>query len=173
MVTVLLAVVCFLAVLLGAGTAVLNYNSALAAQSAEPLRRVIGDQNVATIETWLLAWQDTLRRVTFTAEGDQPQAPFASATPAPTAVALANTATPASPAPTRARAVIATQPAPTPAPPTAMPARPTSAAPANQPRPLAPLGQVAGEGVWSVFMNNPVGQPVGFRTFLAPDPKRN
>jgi len=169
-VSALVAGACCVALLAVASTAVLNLNPALAARSAEALRGVIGDQNVATLENWLLLWQDTLQSWVYAAGGDPPQAPFASPTPAPVAIAVASSPTPSptpaapsgSPLPTASDTPTrATQPPP-----------PTSAAPANQPKALHPMGQVTGEGVWSVFMSNPAGQPVGFRTFLAPDPQR-
>jgi hypothetical protein len=170
-VSAVVAVACILVLLAASSAAVLNVNPRLAAQSAEALRGVIGDQNVATLETWVLRWQDTLQSWVYDAGGDQPQAPFASATPAPVAIVLASSPTPTPNPVVTSSPALATD--------TAMPAPPTSpsppaptAAPANQPKPLQPMGQVTGEGIWSDFMNNPAGQPVGFRTFLAPDPQR-
>ena len=166
-----MATVCLLALLAFSSTVVLNLNPRLAAQSAEALRGVIGDQNVAILESWVLGWQDTLQSWVFVARGDKPQALFASPTPAPVVIVLVSSPTPTPfPASTSGTPLpTATAAPPTPA--THPPPSPT-AAPANQPKSLKPIGNVEGEGAWYAFINNPAGQPVGFRTFLAPDPQR-
>ena len=165
-----LAGLCLLT-LLAAGALVWHGNPGVAARGAEVLRGLIGDENVARLETWVLGWQDTFQSWVYTAGGDKPQAPFASVTPGLVALLPTSTARPISsatdshPLPTATATpgerVQAQTPTPSPTP-----------APANQPAPLKPLGRVAGEGAWSVFMSNPAGQPVGFRTFLQPDGQR-
>src|SRR5207248_5254627 len=60
----------------------------------------LGGQNGATLETWLLRWQDTLQSWVYDAGAERPQAPFASPTPlqtlgvSQTPPALAATPTP-------------------------------------------------------------------------------
>ena len=163
-----------LLLMLAAGLAVWHGNPAVAARGAEVLRGLIGDENVARLETWVLGWQDTFQSWVYNAGGDKPQAPFASVTPGLIARLSTSTASPAAsatgahPLPTASATLGQDVKASTP---TSAPPSPTPA-PTNQPAPLQPMGQVAGEGAWSVFMSNPAGQPVGFRTFLQPDPQR-
>jgi Phosphodiester glycosidase len=62
---------------------------------------------------------------------------------------------------------------PTAAPTATIPSMPTTtSAPAWQPAPVIPLGKLAGEGQWSPYLQAVNGQPVAYRTFLQPDPRR-
>ena len=164
--------VCALVLLGVAGSAIVGANPVLGARGAEVLRGIIGDENVARLETWVLGWQDRLQSWAYDAGADRPQAPFSSPTPAPATEAptALNSPTP-SPASDDTPASQLPTPAATVDRPTSPPPTPT-AAPANQPAPLKPMGQLAGEGAWSVYLQNTSGQPVGFRTFLEPDPQR-
>lgn len=155
------------------GFATVSANPVLAAQGAEVLRHIIGQENVAKLETWVLGWQDTFQSWLYRADGDQPQAPWPTATPAPT-----DPLPTPPPSPTPAAGRTADGPLPTEPPtlvlavdlPTSTPA--PTAAPTNQPAPLKPMGHVDGEGVWSAYLTKPSSQPIGFRTFLQPDPQR-
>ncbi len=158
-------------VLLGLlGFATVGSNPDLAARGAEVLRRIIGDENVARLETWVLGWQDTLQGLAYRAKGDPAQAPWPTSSPFP------STPTPAS-----APAFAPTADTQNNNFPTALPTatlqpnapRPTpTLSPANRPAALKPLGQVDGEGLWSIYLRNPAGDPVAYRTFLQPDPQR-
>jgi hypothetical protein len=158
------------------GFATVSLNPGLAAQGAEVLRHVIGEENVARLETWVLGWQDTFQSWAYRAEGDQPQAPWPTATPA---LATESPATPAfagalTPAAVTAEASLSQLPTPLPTV-TPLPDAPRpspTVPPANLPAPLKPMGHVDGEGVWSIYLRNPAGEPVAFRTFLQPDPQR-
>src|SRR5262249_6962525 len=157
------AALCILA-LLTTGVVVWRTNPGVAARGAEVLRGLIGDQNVARLETWVLGWQDTFQGWAYAVGGNSPQAPFASVTPATVAQLPTGTASPrpsatgASSLPTASatpeRSALTSTPSPSPSP---------TLAPTNQPVPLKPMGQVAGEGAWSSFMSSPAGEPVGFR----------
>ena len=160
---------CGVVLLAGLSLAIVSANPVIAAQGAEVLRRVIGEENTATLETWVLGWQDRVQSLVYRADGDQSQAPWASPTPAPTATLVAPTAT----------VDLSTRPSgirPTPPPTRTLapdPPRPTPTAPPEHlPAALKPMGQLAGEGQWSVYLNNPAGEPVAYRTFLQPDAQR-
>jgi hypothetical protein len=143
---------------------------ALAAQGAEILRGVIGDENVAKLETVVLGIQDTLQSLAFRTGTAQPAAPWPSPIPA----------TPSDIPPSATLVVLPTQgqasptagPSQTPAP-QATAAPPTATAmPANLPAPLKPLGSLAGEGQWSAYLSGSAGQALGYKTFLQPDAQR-
>ena len=158
------------------GFATVSVNPGLAAQGAEVLRHIIGEENVARLETWVLGWQDTFQSWAYRAGGDQPQAPWPTATPAP---ASAAPATPAStgvlspaPVPTDTDDGQLPTPLPTATPPPDVPRPSPTVPPTNQPAALQPMGHVPGEGVWSIYLRNPAGDPVVYRTFLQPDPER-
>ncbi len=165
--------VCVVALLAVPTTAVVTTDTAFAAQSAEVLRNVLGDENVARLESWVLGLQDLLQSWVYDVGGDPPQAPFASPTPAPVVASLASSPTP-TPRPTSANASGTPRPASTATPMGVIPTLPPAptAPPNDLPAPLKPMGHVAGEGVWSEFITSPSGQPVGYRTFLQPDPQR-
>ena len=145
---------------------------ALAAQGAEILRGVIGDENVAKLETVVLGIQDTLQSLAFRAGTAPPAAPW----PSPVPVTASATEIPPSATPvvliTQSPVSSAVDPSQTPtpqvtaAPPTATPE------PANMPAPLKPLGSLAGEGQWSAYLPGSAGQTVAYKTFLQPDPQR-
>ena len=161
--------VCGLALLALASLAILNNNPAVAAQTAEVLRHVIGEENVARLETWVLGWQDTLTGLVFDAGGDQPRAPWPTATPAPSASPLAR------PTPTLPPNSTQSGPPPTARPTASPPPITPTAAPtalSNQPALLKPFGHLPGEGAWSVYLTDSDGKPVAYRTFLQPDPQR-
>lgn len=155
------------------GYFVVGANPGLAAHGAEVLRGIIGDENVARLETWVLGVQDTLQGWAYDAGADKPQAPWSSPTPGSLLVSATTASTPtSSSAPDNSNASQLPTPAttavraPNPPPPIA------TVPPANLPAPLKPMGHLAGEGAWSVFLQNPAGQPVAYRTFLEPDPQR-
>ncbi len=158
------------------GFATVNLNPGLAAQGAEVLRHVIGEENVARLETWVLGWQDTLHSWAYRAEGDQPQAPWPTTPPPLATAALATPASTRALTPAPVAANLSDNQLPTPLPTaTLLPDAPRpspTVPPPNLPASLKPMGHVDGEGVWSIYLRNPAGDPVAFRTFLQPDPQR-
>jgi hypothetical protein len=164
--------VCSVLLLAIVGFTVVNTNPGLAAQGAEVLRGIIGDENVARLETWVLGWQDTFQSWAYHARGDQPQAPWASPTPLDTPLEVGLALTP-TPAPDNSNSVQLPTSAATAAQKLNPIAVTPTVVPAYLPAPLKPMGRLPGEGVWSVYLTGPAGQPVVFRTFLGPDLQRD
>lgn len=145
----------------------------IGAQAAKPLRHLLGNERVASIETVWLGWHDEWTQQKVSWGVVEPSAPWAAGIvtrPAPTATPW--------PTPTSLRPVLVTTAVVTPPPagtptPTATPSptptiTPTPWALAN----LAPFGSLEGEGVWTPYLFNEGGQAVAYRTFLQPDPNR-
>ena len=158
--------------------AAVSFKPALAAQGADLLRSVFGDEAVAKLEQAVFGVQDTIQHVEYNLGVKRAEAPWQAATK-PEALEI-KTPRPLSPTPTAPRPtetptgvytkvlittpedtqlptnVLATIPAPTP----------------WQPAPATPLGTLEGEGVWTPYIQDATGQVVAFRTFLQPDPQR-
>jgi len=142
----------------------------LGAQSIEVLRQVIGNEAVASFETFVFELQDQLKQVQYQMSGNQPQAPWEVATPAAKGAAPHATASPhlaarATPTPHAGQALE----------PTAIPGQVSSLEPSArwQPAPVQPVGSLAGEGQWSAYLTDSnSGRVVAYRTFLEPDPAR-
>lgn len=143
---------------------------ALGAQSIEVLRRVIGNEAVASFETFVFELEDQLKQVQYQLGGKQPQAPWVVATPVAKDGAPRTTASPhlaASPTPTpHAGQTLA---------PTAIAGQVSTPEPPAgwQPAPVQPVGSLAGEGQWSAYLtDSSTGRVLAYRTFLEPDPAR-
>jgi hypothetical protein len=158
---------------------------------ASPLRRVIGNEGVAQLETLVFGAQDKVQRVQYELGLVEPESPWdpaglaanfpaepATSTPVATRQrAAATPTTAASPFPT-SNAGLTQDGGPTP-PPTATDPPPT---PTSQPTPTAippwtlpavpPFGELEGEGVWSPYLTDLNEKVVAVRTFLQPDPER-
>jgi hypothetical protein len=172
-----------------------NNWSALGAGIANPLRSIIGNQGVASLETFLFNLQDRVNQWEYNSGRKQPAAPWqiddsglslgASATPVPSPIVgnqivdsttLEGEQTPvittiaSAPSPTATLAV--TQDTPEEAP-TEEPT-PTSTPILTEwmPEPVTPFGTVDGEGVWSAYIQDATGRTVAARTFLQPDMER-
>ena len=148
------------------GTTVLGLRPELAAQSADMLRAVAGDEAVAQLEDTVFsikdwaqheAYQLGLVRSTAPWEANMPVAvlPQPSVTPAPQGT----------PEPTRTKFVATVLPVATVPPPTPTPT-------AWQPAPLLNVGTMAGAGQWSAYLSDPAGRVVAYKTFVQPDPER-
>jgi hypothetical protein len=157
---------------------VFSAKPALAAQGADVLRSVFGDEAVAKLEQAVFGIQDALQRMEFTLGVKHAQAPWQAATePAPLL-----TVTPQAPSPTPSPFLFtstnsgvsdnALKPTPGVAQfPTSSP--PPSPTPALWlPAPAIPLGSLNGEGQWTPYIQDAHSQIVAYRTFLQPDPQR-
>jgi hypothetical protein len=162
----------------------LHVSPALAAEAADFLRAVIGNEGVAALESLVFRAEDEARQAQYDLGLGEAAAPW-SVEPVATYVVPTPTAT-AEPTPTAATsepivhiswqatvipvtpaAEVATatpQPSATPLP------RPTATP--WQPAPVQPLGSLAGEGVWLPYLWDAAGQAVAYRTFVQPDPER-
>ncbi len=158
--------------------AAVSLKPAYAAEGADLLRSIFGDEAVAKLEQAVFQVQDTFQRVQYNLGVKRVEAPWQSGTKP--AVLQINTPRPVSTTPTPPRSigtttgvsakaltptpdiiqqptkVFATLPAPTP----------------WQPAPVRPLGDLDGEGIWTPYIQDATGQVVAYRTFLQPDPQR-
>ncbi len=167
-----LAVIGLVAVaLFGAGLASFFIWPSIGAQGSDALRAVIGDENVAKLETALFNTEDAVRQLAYQWGISHPTAPWAIAQPGQSASGADSLATPSGPAVAAARTTSA---GPSVAGPASNPqdAPPLAAAPVWSPASLIPLGHLPNEGQWSAYISNPAGQTVGYRTFVQPDPQR-
>jgi hypothetical protein len=142
----------------------------LAAQGAEVLRSVIGDENVAKLETVVLGIQDSLQSLAFRVRSGQPAAPWASPVPG-AASQIPPSATPVA-VTVQSQVPSTAGSGQTPAPQATAVPRAATPVPANSPAPLKPLASLAGEGQWSAYIPSPSGRTLAYRTFLEPDPQR-
>jgi hypothetical protein len=160
------------------GMIILTLWPGLGASVARPLRRVIGNQRVAQLETVLFTVQDVFQQGTYNLGLAEPQAPWLvaptgsavtptrplpTATPTPTPQTTANN----EPAPTIPAGTAPPSPTATNVPPTPSPTAVLWTLPA-----ITPFTELAGEGVWQPYLHNDAGEVVGLRTFLLPDPDR-
>ncbi|MCL4562767.1 MAG: phosphodiester glycosidase family protein [Chloroflexi bacterium] len=160
------------------GYTLVNAYPGTAAQAADVLRGLFGDQPVALLETTTYQIQDTLLRLRYSLMGSKASAPWsggsvqAAARPETSTPSLRLTALPTSTDPMPSAAPVGEGTVtPSPAPePTASPV-PTQApwVPAS----LIPLGNLEGEGQWSPYIQDASGRTVAYRAFLQPDPLRD
>lgn len=162
----LAAVALFCGLLLAGLVVAVKASPSLGANGAEVLRKVIGDQPVAWMETWLYRVEDRVLNAEYRLGLVRPSTPWhvsASPTTAPVVSgAPGRVSTPAAHAPT---------------PPTATPGSPDIGKPivAEAPwklGPVTPLGTLKGEGVWVPELQDPTGRVVAQKMFLQPDPAR-
>lgn len=158
---------------------------AMAAQGARTLRLVVGNERVAALESLLFTWQDKMTHQEVAWGLVQAEAPWqvpatalpvptATATPSPTATALLlPTAVATKESGMSVQADHSTALPTATQPPTATPL-PTATPTATpwQLTAVTPFGLLEGEGVWSPYVNDGLGQVVGYRTFLQPDAER-
>ena len=158
---------------------ILTYWPSVGAQGADLLRGFLGDEAVARLEMVLFSAQDKVQQVEFKLGMVKPASPWQSAGSAQ--VAIPTISPSLSPSPTAAAT-----PAVSPTTPTAagergvqLPVAIPSATPppgstpfAWQPVPATPLGSLAGEGVWTPYIQDSSGATLAYRTFLQPDPQR-
>ena len=155
-----------------AGFSWINTNPGSAAQGADVLRGIFGDQAVGRLESAVYDAQDALQRLRYGWGGSQVNAPWqvsaslpaTSASQAPTAFPHTPTATPfsslaAAPSPSPARPEPTPVPSLTPTPQWMLAAVPSS-------------GKLKGEGQWTPFITSADGAVLAERTFLQPDPNR-
>jgi hypothetical protein len=170
-----------LLVLIGISSAVFLINnwSSLAANMANPLRFVIGNEGVARLETILFTIQDTVQQWEYRVGRKQSDAPWQVSEVLP--ASLTQTLTPAADSglPTQAATPSIAPAAPpsdaveTQAAPTSGPTlTPTPVKIPWNPQPIPPFGTIEGEGIWTPYILNAEGEMLAARTFLHPDKER-
>ncbi len=148
--------------------AVLGLRPDLAAQGADMLRAVAGDEVVARLEDTVFAVRDWAQQQAYQLGMIHASAPWDSGTPAVARAATPRpTAPPASATPTPHGTPALARPNPT-----ATVAPPTPTPTEWQPDPLPDVGTMDGAGQWSAYLTDPAGHVVAYRTFVQPDPKR-
>ena len=161
------------------GFAVLSQFPHLGAQLASPMRQLIGNERVAQLETIVFSAQDSLKQAQYNTGLAEAEAPWQVAE-LPTVAAVANTPIPptSTPEPSPQPSAVSNQPTPistqssplptpSPQPPTPTPTPSQWTLPAAQ-----AFGDLDGEGIWQPYLYNEVGDVVGLRSFLQPDPER-
>ncbi len=138
--------------------ALISAQPSLAAQGADVLRDLIGNEPVAQLESIVFTAHDTMQQREYDLGMEKPAAPWSAAdalpnlTPMPTFTATSIAANPQR----------ASDSAPAPA---RLPS-------AWQLSPVTHLGTLQGEGIWSPYLRSRFGQAIAYRTFLQPDPAR-
>ena len=135
----------------------LNVQPEIGAQGADLLRRVLGQEAVAQLETTVYAEKDQIDRGLAQAGLKQPEAPWQEPA-APDAVPAAIAASPEAGA-----QKVQSGPLAAPA---------TSSQTAWLPPAVPPFGSLRGEGHWQPYLFDVGGRAVGYRTFVAPDDER-
>jgi hypothetical protein len=168
-----LSIVGAMVLLGGGGTSyAISQRPELGAQIADVLRSVLGDQAVASIETFVFQVQDNVRKLEYQVTGKKPASPW-SLTPIPTQIVQVT--------PTLAEA-------------TSSPSSPQSQPTASQPQPAQTvkprptlnlvgvtwpppnitnrMGMLEDEGIWVPYIYDSSGRVAAYRTFLQPDRER-
>jgi Phosphodiester glycosidase len=128
------------------------------ARGADAMRGLIGDQATASVEGFVLSWQDRAHHVEYALGISRPQAPWSLDSAGAEPPTTSSTITTGPTATTHGGAKTGTTT--------------TTTEPPWQPAPVQALGTLAGEGKWSSYIKDPYGRTVGFRTALQPDPSR-
>lgn len=158
-------------VLLGiciAGYVAVEIQPSLGAQGADVLRKVVGDQLVATLEGAVFQVQDTVHQLEYRL-GLRPEVPWGSGfgnIPSPTPSLVP-------PTPTVTAAYPSITPEITSANPTVTPSPTLTTTPVRWPPAAIPaIGSLPGEGQWAPYFSDSNGNIVSYRTFIQPDPAR-
>ncbi len=157
---------------------VLNYWPSVGAQGADLLRGLLGDEAVARLEMVLFSAQDKVQQIQYDLGMLKPAAPWQNASSPHEAMQVSPSSLST---PTPGQTPIFTQPRqhvsgekvvqlPVVNPTVTPSSSPTPAA--WQPSPATPLGDLAGEGSWTPYIQDARGTVMAYRTFLQPDPQR-
>jgi hypothetical protein len=162
---------------------VLSNWTAIGTSLANPMRKLIGVERVAQLESMLFNLQDSIKQWQYRLGIAESESPWET-TNNPAEASISDPAgftvatPPPSPEPTEilpsaTRLPLSDPAASTPTGPLPTPTITPSPTPAFWTLPdLEPFGNSAGEGVWQPYINSPNGEVVAVRTFLQPDPER-
>jgi hypothetical protein len=162
---------------------ILSNWAAIGTSLANPMRKLLGVERVAQLESMLFNAQDSLKQLQYRLGMAEPESPWTiSANPADSSpsdpVYLAGTPqppnpSPAAPLPSATQSLSGDQATSTPAGPTPTATLAPSPTPASWSLPdLEAFGDSSGEGVWQPYIETSNGEVVALRTFLQPDPER-
>jgi len=146
---------------LGGAAYVVSQNPAVAAQVADVLRKTIGNEAVANLETMMFTLQDNVRQLEYQVTGKKAASPW-SLTPVPTQVVEVTPTLPAATA-------NPSQPQLTP---TAKSNLNTGGVSWPPPNIMNRIGQLEDEGIWTPYIYDSAGRVAAYRTFLQPDKER-
>ena len=139
------------------------FSPALAAQSSDILRNVIGDDAVSHLESTVFQIQDTLEQWRYAVSWTTPSAPWPTVNPGGARPLVASTRN----IPTSTPVAVSTE---------IVTVSPASVIPDPAstltwlPPPATALGALDGEGIWSAYIQDSTGQIVSYRTYLQPTP---
>jgi len=166
-----------------AGFLVISNWAAIGTSLANPMRKLLGVERVAQMESALFNAQDSLKQWQYRLGIGEPESPWevvnnpgSSAHSGPVGL----TATPQTPTlppptliPSASQPPSSNQLEDTPASPIPTATMAPSPTPASWSLPnLEPFAGSPGEGIWQTYINTPDGEVVALRTFLQPDPER-
>lgn len=167
-----------LAILTLAGVLFSALSPATGAYGADYLRKILGDQPVASMESALFLTQDWVKKTEFNLGLIKADNPFGPAAADTTTVGTTTVGTTAATLPAQALSPAATST------PFAAPAASTGnhllSRAGNAPAPaatwappaVAARGSMPGSGVWEPYLSDASGRVVAYRTFVLPDPSR-
>ena len=172
-----------LAVIGIAGFLVISNWAAIGTSLANPMRKLLGVERVAQLESALFNAQDNVKQWQYRLGMAEPESPWGAsnnpAIPSPTnpdgpATSPQPAISPsANPLPSATQPLSSDQAASTPAGPLPTATLVPSPTPASWTLPnLEPFADSPGEGIWQPYINTPDGEVVALRTFLQPDPER-
>jgi hypothetical protein len=158
---------------------ILSYWPSVGAHGADLLRGILGDEAVARLEMVLFSAQDKLQQVEFDLGMVKPSAPWQNAGntngtifAVSPSLMPSQTFAPTPPASPTLPPAVGEKAVQLPVPVPSVTPSPSSTPSAWQPMPATPLGNLAGEGIWTPYIQDSSGATVSYRTFLQPDPQR-
>ncbi len=159
-------------VLLAAGfTIMLQVSPSTGAYGADTLRRIIGEQPVALIETAAFKMQDVIKKTEVNLGLDKPADPWQTGAASQVKV---STGLPANTPPKSITASSSRPVIPDTSAALGESQQPQATqAPAWTPPAVTPLGTLPGVGLWTPYITDSTGRILAYRTFLQPDPTRS
>jgi hypothetical protein len=159
---------------------ILTYWPSVGAQGADLLRGLLGDETVARLEMVLFSAQDKVQLIQYNLGLLKPASPWQNPGSPQEAIQVAPTSPPVpNPTPVQTPTVTKSSQPLIGGKAIQLPATASSATPfssptpsAWQPAPAIPLGDLAGEGNWTPYIESASGAVLAYRTFLQPDPQR-
>jgi hypothetical protein len=150
----------------------LQVSPSIGAYGADYLRKIVGEQPVALLETAVFRMQDTIKKTEVNLGLEKPANPWQASAGSNVKVStgLAAQTPPKSITGSSSGQIIPETTGPTPAP--TVQVQPTQADVWTPPA-VTPLGTLVGVGSWTPYITDPSGKVLAYRTFLQPDPTRS
>jgi hypothetical protein len=150
----------------------LQVSPSIGAYGADYLRKIVGEQPVALLETAVFRMQDTIKRTEVNLGLEKPANPWQpnSASDVKASTGLASQSPQKTITGSSGGQIIPDTTGPAPSPTLqAQPAQPDVWTPPA----VTPLGTLEGAGSWTPYITDSTGKVVAYRTFLQPDPTRS